>query len=217
MATSRAALFAADALGQPAQVLDQHDPQRRRQGPELAERELARLLVGLEEVHQQLLVEGAVGVGDERPGDAVDARQADQRLVLQHRQVAEVAPRQAVVDLAQLRFDQVEVVEQPLGRRADVVAGGRLPADVAVRLAQDPDVVAQAREEGGRALGREARGVGVAEAAAVLREALGTEDLRAVRAARAGPRAGSRILPTAAGASGTSRSSSVADIAAIRR
>jgi hypothetical protein len=55
-------------------------------GPELAERELARFFIGLEEMHQQLLVEGAVGVGDERPGDAVDARQADQRLFLQDRQ-----------------------------------------------------------------------------------------------------------------------------------
>ena len=47
---------------------------------------------------QQLFVEGAVGVGDEGPGDAIDARQAGQRLVLQHRQVAEIAARQALVD-----------------------------------------------------------------------------------------------------------------------
>ena len=38
-----------NALGQAAQVLDQHDAQGGRQCPELAERELARLLVGLEE------------------------------------------------------------------------------------------------------------------------------------------------------------------------
>ena len=169
------------ALGQPAQVLDQHDPQGRRQRPQFSERELARFLVSLQEVDQQLFVEGAVGVRDERPGDAVDARQPDQRLVLQHRQVAEVPPRQAVVDFAQLRFDQVKVVEQPLGRRADVVAGGRLLADVAMRFAQDPDVVAQARKERGRTGSREAGGVRFAEAASVLREALRTEDLRAVR------------------------------------
>ena len=52
------------------------------------------------------------------------------------------------MDLLELRLDQVEVVEQPLGRRADVVAGGGLHADVAVRLAQRADVAAQAREEG---------------------------------------------------------------------
>ena len=101
-------------------------------------------------VDQQVVVEGAVGVGDEGPGDAVDARQADQRLVLQDGQLAEVAARQAVLDLARLRFDQVEVVEQPFGRRADVVAGGRMRGRVALRLAQDADVVAQAREEGAR-------------------------------------------------------------------
>ena len=168
------------ALGEAAQVLDQHHAQGRRQGPQLAEREFAGRFVGLEEVDQQFFVEGAVGVRDEGPGDAVDARQADQRLVLQHRQIAEIAARQAVGDLAQLRFDQMEVVEQPFGRRAHVVAGLGLPADVVVRLAQDADVVAQARKEGGRSRGRKARGMGDAEADAMLGKAFGAEDFRAI-------------------------------------
>ena len=169
------------ALGEPAQVLEQDDAQRRRQRPQLAEGELADLLVGTQEVNEQIVVEGAVGVGDEGPGDAVDARQADQRLVLQHRKIAEVAAWQAVADLARLRFDQVEVVEQPLGGRADLVARRRVAGDVVLRLAQDADVLAQAREEGARALGCERRRVRLCEAAAVLRKALGAEDLGAVR------------------------------------
>ncbi len=168
------------SLGETAQVLEQDDAQRRRQRPQLAERELANLLVGAQEVDQQVVVEGAVGVGDEGPGDAVDPRQADQRLVLEDREVAEIATRQAVLDLARLRFDQVEVVEQPLGRRADLVARGRVAGDVVLRLAQDADVFAQAREEGARALAGERRGVRLGKASAVLREALGAEDLGAV-------------------------------------
>ena len=174
-------LVGGGALGEPAQVLDQDDAQRRRQRPQLAERQLADVLVGAQEMDEQIVVEGTVGVGDERPGDAVDSRQADQRLVFQHRQVAEVAPRQAVLDLARLRFDQMKVVEQPLGRGADLVARRRVAGDVALRLAQDADVLAQAREECARALARERRGMRFGEAAAVLREALGPEDLGAVR------------------------------------
>ena len=169
------------ALGEPAQVLEQDDAQRRRQRPQLAEGELADLLVGTQEVNEQIVVEGAVGVGDEGPGDAVDARQADQRLVLEDREVAKVAARQPVPDLARLRFDQVEVVEQPFGGRADLVARRRVAGDVVLRLAQDADVLAQAREEGARTLRCERRRVRLCEAAAVLRKALGPEDLGAVR------------------------------------
>ncbi len=169
------------ALGEAAQVLEQDDAQGRRQGPQLAQRELADLFVGAQEMDQQVVVEGAVGVGDEGPGDAVDARQADQRLVLEDGKVAEKAARQAVLDLARLRLDQVEVVEQPLGRGADLVAARRVAGDVVLRLAQDADVLAQARKERARALARERRGMRLGEAAPMLGEALGAEDLGAIR------------------------------------
>ena len=164
-------------LGQAAQAFDQHHAQRRRQRPHLAQAQLAGLLVGLQEVHQQVLVEGAVGVGDEGPGDPVDARQAVERLVLQHRQRTVVAARQRGVDLRQLRLDEVEVVEQPFRRRADVVPGRGLAADEAVRGAQRTDVAAQPREEGRP---RPAHRCGVlrqAQAARMLREPLRAEDL----------------------------------------
>ena len=174
-------LVGGHALGQAAQAFDQDHAQGGGQRPHLAELELAGLLVGAQELRQQLFVECAIGVGHEGPGHAIDPRQAGQRLVLQHRQGAKVASRQALVDLLELRFDQVEVVEQPFGRRADVVAGGRLHRDVAVRLAQGADVALQAGKEGRRTPGRPGGAMGFTEAAAMLRKALQPEDLGANR------------------------------------
>ncbi len=183
-------LVAGHALGEPAQVLDQQHAQSRGQCPHLAQAQLARLLVAVEEVREQLVVECAVGVRDERPGHAVDARQSREGLVLQQRQRAEVAARQRIADLLELRLDEVEVVEQPLGRGTHVVAGGSLLADRVVRLAQHADVGAQAREESGRGQRGAFGAVRLPEAAAVLRKALRAEDLGADRRLR---RAAARI------------------------
>ena len=174
-------LVGGNALGQAAQVLDQHHTQRGGQGPHLAQVQLARLLVGTQELRQQFLVERAVCVGNKSPRHAVHARQARERFVQEHGQRAKVAARQALVDLLELRFDQVEVVEQPLGRRADVVARRGLCAYVAVRFAQRADVAAQARKEGCLARQRPFGTVRLAEAAAVLRKTLRAEDLGADR------------------------------------
>ena len=174
-------LVGGQAFGEAPQVLDQHDAQRGRQCPEFAQRQLAGLLVGGEKVREQVFVERAVGVRDEGPGHPIDTRQAGQRFVDQHRQVAEVTPRQAVVNLLELALDQVKVVEQPLGGRAHLVAGAGLRADVGLRLAQGADVVAEPREKRGAAAGGDVGAVRRAEAAAVLGETFRTEDFGAVR------------------------------------
>ena len=111
----------------------------------------------------------------------VATRPAGQRLVAQCRQCLKEAPRQPGVDRFELRFDQGEIVEQPLAGRTDVVAGGGLHRDLTMRLAQHPDVVAQAREETGRANARVGGTMGLAQAAAVLRQPLQSKDLRAYR------------------------------------
>jgi hypothetical protein len=174
-------LVGGQPLGQATQVFHQHHAQRGRQRPHLAQLQFTRLLVGAQQLHQQVLVEGTVGVRDEGPGHAVDARQSGQRLGLQHRQAAEIAARQAFVDGQQLGVDEVEVVQQPLRRRADVNAGGRLRQQHRMRLAQHADVAAQARKETGLGPVRAPRLVRQAEAAAMLRQALRAEDLRAQR------------------------------------
>ena len=105
------------------------------------------------------------------------------------------------MDLLELRLDQVEVVEQPFGRRADVVAGGRLHADVAVRLAQREDVAAQARKEGRRARASPARrgasrpGCGRAARSAAARRSRSGSAAAPGRARRRGCRAAPRGAP----------------------
>lgn len=174
-------LVGGQAFGQAAQVLDQHHPQRGGQGPDLAQRELATLLVGRQEVQQQFFIEGAVAVGHEGPGDAVHAWQAGQRLVQQHRQGTVVVARQPLVHRLELRLDQVEVVEQPLVGRTDLMATAGLCADESVGFAQHPDVAAQAREEGDGAPGRRGGPVRGPQAATMGGQAQWPEDLGAQR------------------------------------
>ena len=76
-------------------------------------------LVGAHEAAQHLGVEAAVGVRDEGPGEAEHARIAGERPVGELGQLAVVARRQVVADLADLLFDEVVVVEQPFGGRRD--------------------------------------------------------------------------------------------------
>ncbi|WP_377153466.1 hypothetical protein ACFJIX_18305 [Roseateles sp. UC29_93] len=163
-----------ETLGQPAQVLDQHDAQRRRQRPQLGQRERAFLLVRTQVGGQQLGVEAAVGVRDPGPGDAVDAGQAGQRFVAQSRQQPEETARQAAPHLMGLFVDQRGVVQQPFAGGAEVAEVAMALLDQAPRLLQHRDVVVETREElagAGRALDR----LRLREAAPVLLEARQTE------------------------------------------
>ncbi len=171
-------LVAGNAVGQAAQVFHLHHPQRGGQCPELAVAELLHLLVGVEKVGEQRFIERTVGVRHERPGDAVDAGQALQRCVLQHRQRAVVARGQTFVDLAQLVVDQVKVVEQPFGAGADVLPAVGVAGDVLVRRAKALDVALQARVETGTAKHRTRGVVRLGQAAAVLLETRQAEDFR---------------------------------------
>ena len=66
---------------------------------------------------QEAGIEAAVGVRGERPRDAVDARQSDQWAAVQCRKFPEETGRQQRADVADLLFNDVEVVEQPFGGR----------------------------------------------------------------------------------------------------
>ena len=137
-------------LGQTAQVFDQHHAQGRRQRPQLAQVELTGLLEACQEFDQQRFIKGRIGVRNEGPGQAVDARQTSQRGIGQQRQIAEVATWQSVVDFLGLGHDQIEVVQQPLTGRAEVVAAAILQTDEVVCLVQHADVLLQTREESQR-------------------------------------------------------------------
>ena len=146
---------ARDQLGCAPQVLDQHDPQRDGDRPQLADRQRLHALIGRHELAQQVRVEAAVGVRDECPRQPEHARIARQRAVGQLRQLPVVAGRHVVADLADLGLDDVVVVDEPFRRRRDGAARRDGLGDGAVRVAAAPGGCrAVARLSGRTATGR---------------------------------------------------------------
>ena len=89
-------------------------------------------------------------MGDKGPGDAIDAGQAAQRLLAQLGQGAVIAARQTIANLRNLRFDQVEVIEQPFSRRTQGLAFPIEHFDVADRTSQALQVGGDAWKKMGR-------------------------------------------------------------------
>ncbi len=118
-----------DARGEAAHVLHQREAQRDGDGPQLADGERRRLLVGADEPPQCLRVEAAVGVRDERERDGVDARVVGEFPRGELGQFVVKTLGQVFADFAQLLLDDVEVIDQPLG-------GGRDGAPLAHRLGE---------------------------------------------------------------------------------
>ena len=142
-----------DLVRHPAQVLQQHHAQGGRQGPELGQAQLADFLVGVEEGAQDLGIENTVGMGHIGPGDSIDPGQTFQRCLREFGQLGVVAPGHAFPDLFELRFDQVEVVQQPVRRRSDIVAAAGDERNLVVGAAQCLEVLLYPRKEGGSSPG----------------------------------------------------------------
>ena len=173
--------FAArNVVGHAAQVFQQHDPQRRRQGPQFAQAQFAAALVGIQEGGEHFRVQHAVGVRHVSPGNAVHTRQSTQRQHGQLGQPGVKTARHAFADLLQLRFDQREVVQQPFGRRCGVVAAVRGQRDVVIGKTQRRQVFFDAWKEGGVAqrLGIGFDNLRPRQAAAVLFKTLNTKQFR---------------------------------------
>jgi hypothetical protein len=168
-----------DGLGGAAQILDQDDAQRDRHRPELADLERLHRLIGLHEARQQLRIETAVRMRDEGPGETEDAGVAGERAVGELRQLSVIAGRQVGADLADLLLDDVEVVDQPFGRRRDLGALVDRFRDRAVGLEQRAAVVGEAPRQR-LAVGRRRRhGLRVREAVGVQQQPFGAEQLGA--------------------------------------
>ncbi len=120
-------------------------------------------------------------MGDDRPGDAEDARIALQMAVDQLGQLAVEAGRQIVLDLADLFLGDVIVVEQPLRRRRHRAMLARRLDDGAISFGDDGGVVVEPGRQRTAALdiGRDALGRG--EAGRVLLQAFDAEEFRADR------------------------------------
>ena len=129
------------------QVLEQCKAQHDRDRPELAELQRRDRLVRRHEAAQAFKIHAAIAVRNGLDRDVVHARQARGRAVQQARQLAAVGSRQVPFGGADLLFDQVEVIEQPLAGRRDAVAGGSRRFQQIAGADQDRFVVAQPREQ----------------------------------------------------------------------
>ena len=132
-----------DAMGRAAQILHQHDAQRDRDSPQFADGERLHALVGAHEPAQCLRVEVAVGVGHEGPGDAKHPRVSHEGSARELWQLPVEARRQILADVADLRFNEMVIVEQPFRGRSDGALFAHRPSDGAIGREQHGFVVAQ--------------------------------------------------------------------------
>ena len=131
-------------IGEPAQIFDQDDAQRDDHRPQFADGQRLDSLIGDNESTQGFGIDAAVGMGDQSPGKAEDPRIARKRPVGQFRQLAIVAGRQIVPDLANLLLDEVVVVEEPLSRRHNAAAVLQLRGARTIGREQDRGIVVEA-------------------------------------------------------------------------
>src|SRR5579872_7040980 len=102
-----------DACRGAAEIFHQHDAQRNRDCPELADGQWLNALISAHEATQRFGIEAAVGVGNERPGHAQHAWIAVERAIAELRQPSIEARREILADLADLLFHAMVIVEQP--------------------------------------------------------------------------------------------------------
>ena len=153
--------------------------QRDRDRPQLADRQRLDPLVCAHEPAQHLGVEAAVGMRDEGPGEAEDARIAGERSRGQLGKLPVVGRRQIVTDLADLLLDEVIVVEQPFGGGGDRAALVDRAGDGAIRAEQSRFVLLQAGGERPPVRRSRGDGLGHRETLGMLLETLDAEELLA--------------------------------------
>ena len=130
-AAFRSARAQQDLRRQPPQVVHHDQAQHDRNGPQLADRQGGYRLERLDEARDVALVQATVAVGHQLQRHGVNARQAVERSSLDLRQELIVPARQIGADFDQGFGDDMEIVEQPFGVRAEplltAVSGADLP------------------------------------------------------------------------------------------
>ena len=165
-----------DALGQAPEILYEHHAQRDRDRPEFADRQRLHALVGAHETTERLRVKPAVRMGDERPGQPINAWIALEVTVSQLRQLSVKAGGQIITDLAQLLVHNVVVVDQPLCRRCDRPLLADCLGDCTIRFEQHSPVVQHASQERTAFSRRGRDALGGGKAFSVLLKTLGAEE-----------------------------------------
>ena len=103
--------------GQTSEVFDERQLQHAGPRPELADRQRRDALVAVDEHRELLTVDPAVAVAHQLDGHRVDPRVARLLARCERGQLPVVGAGQMLVDVPDLRRDQVEVVEQPFRPR----------------------------------------------------------------------------------------------------
>ena len=130
-----------DALGEPPEVLHEHDAEGDRDRPELADGQRLHPLERADEALEGLGLESAVGVRDEGPRQSEHAGIPLQRTLRELGQLAVEPRRQILANLAHHRVHHVEVVDEPLrgrSRRSLVADHG---SDLAIAQEENPPAV----------------------------------------------------------------------------
>ncbi len=157
-------------------------------GPQLADGERAHRLVALDVEDERAGLDARVGVTEVVDAEGVHARVLAQRAVAHARELAEVAAREVDLDLAELVFDDVCVVEEPLLGGGRVSYGAHLAGEVVVRAADLRLRLGEAREEHRGSPAARWGAVKICEALGALGEARAAEHLPAERGDVAEPR-----------------------------
>ncbi len=134
-----------DPFGQAPEILDEHDAQQDRNGPELSDGQRLHALEAADEATKCVGFETTVGVRDEGPREAQHARVILERPLGELRELTVVATGQILANVPQGVLDNVEVVHEPLCRRRDGALFADHLGEAAVALEQDAAVVAHAR------------------------------------------------------------------------
>ena len=132
-----------DLYGKAAHVFDQNAAQGDRDGPNLADHQRGHALIGLHKPAQDQPRNQAVGMRHIRPGKPEYPGISCQMPVRKLGQLAIIARRQIFGDLAQLQFDQMEIVQQPFRRRGDGLTLLHHRSAGVIGIQQDADIVLQ--------------------------------------------------------------------------
>ena len=166
------------AEGHPPDTLDEPQPQHGGEGPELADPEWAHLLERGHEQRQVIELDPGLGVGDEGDRDLVHPRVARDRAGGELGQLAVVAAGQALADLEDVLLDHVDVVQQPLAGRADVVIALGRRGQPVVGIGHDPPgLVEPIQQATPRARGARGEALCLRHRSGAVRQVLGTEEL----------------------------------------
>ncbi len=177
-----------------ANTIDERRLEHRRPRPELADGEGGNGLVGGDEPRQPIELEPPIAVLDEVERDGLDARDPGVLARGELRQLHIISARKIVENPDDLGFEQMKVVEEPLGRRHHRIAPAYVFGQRVIGGAESARVVGEAEEElGPVAAGRRGKGESTGQRSRSRFEAVDSEEGAAGRTTAVGAQGVGRV------------------------